>query len=228
MKIYSSLIVSFLFAITAASYAETALFEGIFEAHGEGPGVTNTAFVHMNGNKARLYLQNQAAATNGLPILDYDKMKIFLLADKEKYYLEMPLDAMESALTAEPLVLKPTGKKETFVTLNAEEFKGTDKETGVSIVALGTKDIVSKVNILVSFQKLSQDGLAVSKTGRALLNMGYFPVRVFATKGGQNVFTWEIKSVEKKKVELSQFEVPSGYMKFSEYMKKNIKSRRGR
>ena len=212
----------------AGAFAAEAPFEGVLEAYGEGGGMSNSATLYIHGDKARLSTQNKALATNGMPILDYEKMKISLLADKEKYYMEMALDQMENNLTAQPLVLKPTGKKETILGVAAEEFKGTDKETGVSIVAYGTKDIVSKVNVLVSFQKIMPDALAVSKTGRALLDMGYFPLKVNAVKGKDAIFNWQIKNIEKKKVDPSLFVILYNYMKFSDYMKKNTKKNRGR
>jgi len=210
-------------------YAQTAAFEGILEAYGEGPGVTNSAELHIKGSKARLFPKTiMGEATNGLPLLDYDAMKITLLADKEKYYLEMPVEAMENNLTAVPLKLTATSKKEPYLTVTAQEFKGTDKETGVDITAYGTKEISSKINILIAFQRMASDGLSISKTGRALLDMGYFPVKVLASRSGKVFFTWELQKIEPKTIDAGLLTVPANYIKFSEYMKKSTKKKGGR
>lgn len=228
-KTFLAITISLLVFVMNGAHAETTPFEGVLEAYGEGSGVTNSVTLSMKGNKARLFPKsNLTSATNGMPLLDYDAFKIYLLSEKEKYYLEMPLEAMEKNLSATPLKLASTGKNSAFLSVNAAEFKGTDKETGVDITAYGSKDIVSKVNVLIAFQRISADGLSISKAGRALLDMGYFPVKVLASKSGKVFFTWELKNIELKTIDPAVLQVPAGYVKFSEYMKKNAKKKGGR
>lgn len=228
-KVIGLLFAGVLFFAAVSLHAEV-ITEGAAEGYAQGPEVTNSATLYFKGNKARLFPKSNAGmpVTNGLPLLDYDNLKMILISDKEKYYMEMPLAPMENNLTNQPLKLVSTGKKSEYLKVNIEEFKGTEKETGAEIIAYGTKDVVSKINPLIAFQRISKDGLALSKAGRALQDMGYFPVRIQALKSGKVFFFWEIRSIDPKKVDASMMEIPAGYLKFADYMKKKNRVKSGR
>lgn len=230
MKKISALLalMSAAFLLQTAFAEVPALFEGVVEAAGVGPGMTNSATIYLKGKKAKILPKEAIGGTNGYPILNMETMKISMIATTEKYWMEMPIEAVVKSIEAGTVNLKASGKKDTLLGHPAEEWVGKDNEKKVEVHIWGTPDAKPGVNFFTGFARMSDDGLVIARAGQEMIAKGLCPLKVTATKEGKSVFVWEISKMEAKTVADSTFDVPAGFIRYSEFIKKQTKTTRGR
>jgi len=139
----------------------------------------------------------------GSMIMDMKSKKMIILMPDEKKYMEMSLDGkMGQGKAKNAGKLVKTGKTETIAGYKAEEWAYEGGKDKLSI--WGTKDLGgwTPMNSPEGGKGPQFDIPAELKDG------SFFMLRVSGDKGGM-----EATKVEKKSLEASLFEVPSGYAK---------------
>jgi hypothetical protein len=228
MKAFSAALVAILFLSAAFAFADVPLFEGVLTVHGQGAGMTNSATVYLSGKKAKILPKEQIGGTNGYPLVDFETMKLTLLVTSDKYYMEMPLAAMDQQIAAKAPGVKDSGKKDKLLGRVVEEWIVKDGATGLDVHLWATTEISTGVNLLVGFSRAGDEGLLIAAAAREILGKGMMPLKITAQKGGKDYFFWQIDSIEPGTVEASTFDIPAGYVRFSDFMKKSTKTAHGR
>lgn len=232
MNISHSLAMFAAASIVATASLAAATFEGTLTIAIEAPQITNDITASIKGQKAKITPRVTMKAENGVegyPILNYEAMKVTMVSMKDKYYLEMPLAQMENTIADLVVKMKKTGKTETILGYSAEEWTLDEKNKDYTISIFATKDIALGLNILISMQRFSpNEGVVLARMAKDIIAKGYCPLRVVVkgTKGDIRL-QWHVDKVTPGAIDESAFQVPAGYSRMSDVLKKN-KAPRGR
>ena len=173
-------------------------------AWGRGGG-TSTLNYYVKGDKARIDMHSDRGDA-GI-IIDKPNKKMYMVMNAMKSYMEFPMDEKDNSGTKSEKneKIKKTGEIKKINGYNCEKWVITDDEG--SSEAWLTKE-------LGSFTAFSSPMGRQQKNSwqNEIEGSGEFPMLVIQKdKEGKETSRMEIKSVEKKSLDDSFFEVPAGY-----------------
>jgi hypothetical protein len=163
------------------------------------------------------------AASGGRFILRGDKGVMWIIADREKKYIEIPVakndppaDSGAGAPKKKPYTLTKTGQERTILGYPCEEWIA-DEGAGVTsrIWATGTLGGIY-ADVVQWF-----DGMSMETPGdhtrweREIAGLKLFPLQVVRSEEGEVVEREEVLAVDRKAVAGKTFDEPSGYQKQS-------------
>ncbi len=209
--------------LTGTLTAET--FEGTLDMALTSVGQKTEATAYLKGLHFKLQPKTALkmdGGVEGYPVVNLETKKVTLMAPKEKYYLDMPIAAMEAALDKAVVPYKKTGRTEVIQGYSAEEFVLDDPKRGITASLWATKELTTAINMLISIQKaVPNEGVVLGRINKDLVAQGYFTLRAEA-KDAKGVVTvqMELKAITAKPVADAEFAIPAGWVKMSEYLKK--------
>lgn len=225
MKRLYFLVSLLIFVVMFSPFTFSDEFEGVIFAEFHSKTMDNTAKIFIKGSKMKMISEKQISETNnGYPIIDFANKKGIFVSLSDKYYMELPLEVMIKNLEDNRITLKEESKEE-YLGFNAMRYSYFDENYKIEI--WGTKDITPGLNFLVGLQRIGDEGLLLAKANHFLYKNGIFPLKaVVKNTKGEVVLNIQINSISKQKVSDREFEVPSGYKKFSDVMKEKMKKSR--
>ena len=237
------------FVIFLTSMA-TAQFEGVIDmkATVTVKGKPRDILYNMSVKKDMIAFDMQAVEKEiggGKFIYRGDKKVLWILNDKEKNYLEMPLKDEEGTQNEAREKGSKNGRDEVHKTGKTEKILGYDCDEWVADSKDGTTSMwgTSKLgNIYGGLAKaLGQMGHGKMKNSgmeweRGLQEMNMFPLKIVHSKEGKIVASQVVTKLEPKTLAASLFEAPEGYkkqsldfdmMKMMKDMQKHMKEQAG-
>ncbi len=181
------------FKVTEGKTGETALF---------------TFFV--KGESVRLHWKD-ASGRGAAMIIDNSRKKRYLLMDKDKKYMEMPVEATDSddiqskEKKERNMQFSKSGKTETILGYRCEQWIGKDDKGDVEVWG------ASGFGYFPGFQN-SRKKAPKSAWEKEILRRGIFPLRMtekYAT--GELKSKWEAARLDKKSLPDSTFRPPKDY-----------------
>lgn len=208
--------------LVALAFSEE--FEGIVYGKIFSETMSNSVKMFVKGPKMKMIPEKQLSGTNGYPIIDFSAKKGMFVFVDEKYYMELPLDQMIKNLEDAPVSPKEVGE-EKYLDFNARKYLISDKD--LKVEALGTKDLKPGLNPFVGIQRMGNEGLLVAKVAHFFFKNGIFPLKIVVVNAkNQEIISIELTSVERQKISDKEFEIPSGFKKFSDVVKEKMKKNR--
>lgn len=213
-----SLVILGLVMFCGFSFSEE--FEGVVFAKFSYKDVDNSIKIILKGDKMKIIPEKQISGTNGYPIIDFGLKKGTFVFVDERYYMEIPLDPLIKNLEDSPMVFKEVEEGK-YLNFNAKKFLFSDKDFIVEVI--GTKDIRLGLNPFVGVQRLGNEGFIISKAAHWFYKNQICPLRIVVQNTKKdNIALLEIVSIEPQKVNNKEFEIPSGFKKYSDVMKERM------
>jgi hypothetical protein len=194
-----------------------AQFEGMYESRNVTSGATGgherfVMTVWLKGTRARIVTVPEGEEAGTTIIYRADRRVVWMLAEAERAYVEIPLGGGESPRPRNGVAAKvqKTGRtakvagylcRQVVITRNGErtELWGTEKLRRLSKALEGA---------------LGADSAPASGSpGEEMDRLGLFPLKSTTTIEGQVVESQEVLRVVEGKVDDDRFEIPPGYVK---------------
>lgn len=198
-----------LVVLTASqSFYPQSKFEGKAVIETSGMGGAGTLNYFVKGKKIRFDVSSARGEANIL--FDQSEKKMYMIMPSMKMYMEFPMDMIEGnsakdKMNDEMEKFEKTGVMKKINGYNCEKW--TMKEDKGSTEAWMTRDLGSFIFFDSPMGKKSK-----SAWKEGIEESGYFPMKIIQkNKEGEDISTFEVKSIEKKKLEDSFFKVPEGY-----------------
>ena len=199
-----------------------ASFEGAvtykMDAQGKGP---DSFTYYMKGNKARMEMEMPAQAQMGKAafIIDGDQNALITLIPQMKMYMQMSMPPVDSTDyngdDSDGPEQKPVKLSDTKVILGHTcDHWRIHNEDGETVDLWNAKGFG---NFMMPGRFGGMPGQGKRQEWlKDLMGKGFFPLKVVVTKqGGSTEMSMEATKIEKKNLDDSLFEVPSGYNKMN-------------
>lgn len=208
-------------AVRTVSFAQ---FEG--EIHMKSTLVEDTNSVTTNiviSVKEKLMafsVTGEKENEKGMFIYRGDKNLFWIVSEKEKTYLEMPINEpshkspKEKSTEKNKANLRRTGKKQSILGYACEEVLVNDEDQEVQI--WGThqlEHVIEGFSRTFGQMRPSSEGAGAHRWEEALIDLKLFPLKEVKKRKGVVVESDEVTGVEAKKVDAARFEAPAGYEK---------------
>ncbi len=179
---------------------------------------TNINFL-VKGNKTLIQMADEEKANM---IMDSKDKKMIIIMPEQKMYMEMDMNMMKGLASkmGKSDQSEKAGKKDGDFEMTGETKKinGYDCEKWVYTDDNGAKTEAWMTKELGNFMGFSNPMMNDEATSwqKKIEGQGYFPMlAIHYDDDGEVESSMEVKSVEKKSLDASMFEVPAGYKKFS-------------
>jgi hypothetical protein len=196
-----------LFLLAGNTFAQST-FEGKVVFKVEANGEKQVMDYYAKNKKFRMEAPDQG----GYIIFDSNASKMFIVMDKQKMYMETPIDASNSSESAGSIT--KTGETKKILGYECEKFLfDQDGSKGESWM---TKELGAFM-----FFTESQQGMADWQ--KEILNEGYFPLQVTEYSNGKVKSSYIVTEVTPKELSSDMFSIPSSYQKLDMGNMGNIK-----
>ncbi len=184
-------------------------FEGEITLHTTRGNDATEMVVKAKQDKLRFETTANGQATAA--IFDPTQNKVFMLMDAQKAYMEVDFSspsAPQANVDAKAASAEKTGKKETVAGIDCEDWTVKDPS--------GKHTEVCLADGLAFFDLDGVKGGSSSSFSKQLREKKQFPLKsVDFDASGKETSRTEATKIEKKKLDDSMFQVPSGYQKVS-------------
>lgn len=185
-------------------------FEGEITLHTTRGSESQDMVVKTKSDKLRF--ETNANGKTGAAIFDPAQNKVVMVMDDQKAYMEMDFNAPtapQANVDAKAATAEKTGKKETVAGIDCEDWTVKDPSGKHTDVCLADG---------LAFFDLDgvKGGGSSSSFSKQLREKKQFPLKsVDYDASGKEVSRTEAIKIEKKKLDDSLFQVPSGYQKLT-------------
>lgn len=203
LKIFLTVVISALTLIPAV-YSQ-ATFEGELVIQTSGMGGNGNLNYFVKGNMIRVNMSTQRGEAN--MIVDNSQRKMYMILPSAKMYMEFPMGKIKSNNNESPIKIEKTNEKKNINGYNCVKWvlKGDNGNTEAWL----TKELGRFTAINSPMGRKSHNVWE-----NEIAESGEFPMLVIQKNNdGKETSRFEIKSVEKKKLNDSFFAVPQEYKK---------------
>jgi hypothetical protein len=193
----------------AAAVSDKPAFEGVVSFKKGATGSKNVSSVVMFIKGDRFMADEKGDKIQQKIIVDATKKVVFMVLDKDRMIMEMPMEGKALSKKPEPALPKKTGKTQKIAGIDCEQWLDKNFQGEVE---LWTSNDMGRLFIP---EGPMGDGLIPSASIQKLLKQGtYFPMLlVERDKTGKEITRLEVTNVEKKMVDEATFTPPAGYQK---------------
>ena len=214
-KIFTIAVLAIVAMLGSAAYApaDTAGFEGTIEFKQQSSVDTVNRIYYVKGDKVRIdEMGAKSKKVEGSFIIDLTAKTMTFLSHERKLYGEQATGGTPNKPTGTCLVSKGKGSK-TIAGYKCTEWivKNKDENTQISFfMAVGKFDFFAKLlGVLNRKDKFATYYQQLTKVD------GMFPMlAIMSPMDGKEKERMEATKVEKKVIDVKQFAVPEGYLKF--------------
>ena len=194
-----------------------AQFEGMYESRNVTSGETGgrerfVMTVWLKGERARIVTVPDGEEAGTTMIYRADRRVVWMLADAEKAYVEIPLQGDESPLPPSglPTRVQTTGRTATIAGFVCRQVVITRNGERTELWGTGRLRRLSKA---LEGALGAGHAPAPGSPGEEMERLGLFPLKSTTTIDGRVVESQEVLRVVEGKVDDARFEIPAGYAK---------------
>ena len=194
-------------------------FEGYVQIAITSPEMNNTMDINIKGSKIKMVPQKQIGTVKGYMLLDSATKKGYLIATDEKYYAEIPFNAISAKASTGASKPLPSGATASILGYSCQQW--TYKSTTANIEYWVSSGLDISGLSFLSFQGINTK---VQSEARQFLTFfvdkKMFPLKVVETgSDGKIRLKMEVLKITAKTQDAKLFNIPAGFQSYADYIK---------
>lgn len=194
-----------------AGLAAAEPFQGRVELFVRSPKKTGGATVLAAGDRVRIEFAERDGRFDGYSVVDRAAGRVFLVSDRGRYYVELPL--VQDGAVKEPCALEPTGNTAIVAGIRCDEYVVGKGALKVRVWA--QREVSFADNVFPSLGKgIGDQGALLRCAAAALQSRGLTPLKM-----ENGALAVEVTRLAPGRIDERVLAVPAGYRKkrFSEF-----------